>query len=133
MKDIITTAVNAAIQQKDNENALDLTEIRTANERKLQKILQALATLRKIVDGLAIREGNKKDSGYNKSGGGGNNGGRGSGGGNHKTSDKNDNKENNVSSRIEKWIYTKGAECNTTWLYKKRQCFNKERNLADKN
>ena len=45
-----------------------------------------------IVDGLAIREGNKGYGGDNKSGGGGKNSGRG-GGGNHNTSGKNDNRK----------------------------------------
>ena len=40
--------------------------------------MQALVTLSKRVDILAIREGNKVDGGDNKSVGGGNNGGRGS-------------------------------------------------------
>ena len=88
MKELITTAVTATIQLKDNENALALTEMRTANECELQKILQALATLSKRVDVLAIREGNKIDGGDNKSGGGGNNDGRGDGGVNHNTSVK---------------------------------------------
>ena len=62
--------------------------MRTANECELQKILQALATLSKRVDALAIREGNKIDGGDNNSGGGGNNSCRGGGGGNHNTSVK---------------------------------------------
>ena len=98
VKDVITTSVTAAIQQKDNKYALALTEIFTANKRKLQKISQALATLNKRVDGLAIREGNNGDGGDNKSESGGNNRDRGSGGGNHNTSGKNDNKEKNVNS-----------------------------------
>ena len=88
VKYIITTAVTSAIQQKDNENELMLTEMRTANEQELQKILQALATLRKRVDGLATREGNKGDGGDNRIGGSRNNGGRGGGDGNHNTSRK---------------------------------------------
>ena len=59
VKDVITTAVTAAIQQKDNNHALSLTEMRTANESKMQKISQAIATLSKRVDGLSIIEGNK--------------------------------------------------------------------------
>ena len=78
VKDVITKSVTAAIQQKYNKHALALTEMRTANENELQKILQALATLSKRVDRLAIREGNKVDGGDNKSVGCGNNGGRGS-------------------------------------------------------
>ena len=56
------TAVTAAIQQKDNEHALALMKMRTANKRELQKMSQALATLSNRVDGIAIREGNKGDS-----------------------------------------------------------------------
>ena len=97
VKDVITTAGTAAIQQKDNEHALALTEIFTANKRKLQKISQALATLNERVNGLAIREGNKGDGGDNKSGGGGNKGDKGIGGGNHNTNGKDDNKENNAN------------------------------------
>ena len=41
VKDVITKFVTAAIQQKYNKHALALTEMRTANEHKLQKILQA--------------------------------------------------------------------------------------------
>ena len=93
MKGVITSGVTAAIEKKDNEDALALTEMSTANKRELQKVLQKLATLSKRVDGLAIREDNKGDGRYNKSGGGGNNGSRGGGGGNHNTSRKNDNKE----------------------------------------
>ena len=70
MKDIIATAVTSTIQQKDKQHALVLTEMRIANERELQKISQALATVRKRVDRLAIRKGNKGDGGDNKSGGG---------------------------------------------------------------
>ena len=110
VKDVITTAVTAAIQQKDNNHALSLTEMRTANESKMQKISQAIATLSKRVDGLSIIEGNKWDGGKNKSGGGGNNGNRGGGGGNHNTSRKNDNKENNANGSNEKWILKKGME-----------------------
>ena len=97
-----------------------------------KKILQALNTLRKRFDRIAIRQGYKGDGGDNKGGGGGNNGDIGSGGGNHNTSGKNDNKENNANSGNEKWIYTKGMEYDPMWTYKKRQCFNKERNLANK-
>ena len=93
VEDVITTAVTAAIRQKDNEHGLALLEMRTANKRELQKVLQKLATLSKRVDGLAIREDNKGDGGYNKSGGGGNNGRKGGDGGNHNTSRKNNNKE----------------------------------------
>ena len=50
--------------------------------------MKVLATLRKRVDGLATREGNKGDGGDNKGRGGGNNGNRGGGGGNHNTSGK---------------------------------------------
>ena len=93
MKDLITTDFTAAIKQKkDNEHALTLTEMRTANKYELQKISQALPTLSKRVDVLAIREGNKGDVSDNKSKGNSNIGGRGGGGGNHNTSGKNDNK-----------------------------------------
>ena len=104
----------------------------TVNECELQKILQALATLSKRVDGLAIREVNKRDGGGNKGGGGGNNGNRGGGGGNHNTSGKKDNKENNANGGNKKWIYTKGVEYYPTWPYKKGQWFKKERDLAEK-
>ena len=97
VKGVIKKSITAAIQQKDNEHALALTETRTAKKRELQKISQALVTLSKRVDGLAIREGNKWDGGNNKSGVGGNNGVRVGGGGNHNTSGKNDNKENNAN------------------------------------
>ena len=76
VKDIITIYVTASIQQKDNEHALALTEIYSVNERNLQKISQAIATLRKRVDGLAIREGNKGDGSNKKRGDDGNNGDR---------------------------------------------------------
>ena len=66
--------------------------MRTANERELQKISQALATHSKRVNGLAIREGNKGDDGNKKGGGGGNKGNRGGGSGYHNASVKNDNK-----------------------------------------
>ena len=59
MKVVIKKYITAAIQQKDNEHALALTEMRTAKKRELQKTSQALVTLSKRVDGLAIREGNK--------------------------------------------------------------------------
>ena len=85
-------AVTSTIQQKDNEHALALTEMRTVNKREIQKILQAIDTLSKRVDVIAIREGNKGDGGDNKNGGGVNNGGRCGGGGNHNTSGKNDNR-----------------------------------------
>ena len=62
--------------------------MRTANKYELQKILQVLVTLSKIVDGLAIREGNKGDGGDNKGKGWGKNGDRGGGGGNHNTTRK---------------------------------------------
>ena len=88
----MTKAVTSSIKQKDNKHALALTEMRTSNERDLQKIPQALATLSKRVDGISIREGNKGDGGDKKSGGGGNNVSRGGGGGYHNTSGKNDNK-----------------------------------------
>ena len=89
--------------------------MRTTNKYELQKILQVLVTLSKIVDGLAIREGNKGDGGDNKGRGGGKNGDRGGGGGNHNTSGKNDNRENNANSGNKKWIYTKGMEYDPTW------------------
>ena len=54
VKDAITKAVTANTQQKDNEHTLALTEIRTANEHELQKVLQVLANLSKRVDRLAI-------------------------------------------------------------------------------
>ena len=92
VKDVITTSVTAAIQQKDNKYALTLTEMRTTNERELQKISQALATLNKRVEVLATIENNKGDGGDNKSGGDGNNGGRGGCGGNYNSSGKNYNK-----------------------------------------
>ena len=95
--------------------------------------MQALATLSKRVDGLAIREDNKGDGGNNKSGGCGNNGGRGGGGGNHNTSGKNDKKLNNTNGGNDKWIYKKGMEYDTTCTYKKRQWFNKEWKLGKKN
>ena len=60
-----------------------------------------------IVDGLAIREGNKGYGGDNKSGGGGKNSGRG-GGGNHNTSGKDDKREKNANFGKKKWIYTTG-------------------------
>ena len=132
VKDVITTAVTAAIQQKNNKHALALTEMRTANERELQKILQALAPLSKRVNGLAFREGNKGDRGDKKGGGGGNNGDRGGGGDNHNASGKNYNKENNANCYNKKWVYTKVVEYDPTLLYKKIQWFNKEWNLADK-
>ena len=34
---VITTAITAAIQEKDNKHALALTEMRTANKRDLKK------------------------------------------------------------------------------------------------
>ena len=37
VKDVITKAVAATIQQKDNEHVLALTEMRTANEQELKK------------------------------------------------------------------------------------------------
>ena len=92
MKDIITKAVTATIQQKDKEHPLALTEMRTASKCKLQKISQAIDTLSKRVDGLVIREGNKGDGGVNKNGGGGNNLVRGGGGGKHNTISKSHNK-----------------------------------------
>ena len=124
MKDVITVDVTATTQQKDNKHALTLTELRTANEREMQKTPQELTTLSKRVDRISIREGNKGD--------GENNGGRGDGGGNHNTSGKNDNKEKNTNGSNVKWICTKGTEYDPTWPYKKMQWFNKERNLADK-
>ena len=39
VKDIIKTAVAAAIEHKDNDHALVLTEMRTANKLDLQKTL----------------------------------------------------------------------------------------------
>ena len=36
-KDVITTAVTTATQQKENEHALALTEMRNAKERDLKK------------------------------------------------------------------------------------------------
>ena len=86
VKDIITTDVTAAIPKKYNNHVLALTEMRTANESELQKILQALTTLSKRVGRLAIREGNKGYCGDNKGGGRGKNDDRGGGGGNHNTS-----------------------------------------------
>ena len=128
VKDVIMIAVTAVIKKKGNDNAPVLTEMRTAKERELQNISQALATLSKRVNGLAIREDNKGDGGNKKGGGGGNNGDRGGGGGNHNASGKNDNKENNANCYNKKWIYTKGMEYDPTWPYKKRQWFNKEQN-----
>ena len=92
VKEIITKAVTAAIQQKDNKHSLALTEMRTTNKRELQKISPALVTLSKRVNGTAIRKGNKGDGGDKKSGGSGNNGGRGGGDGNHNTSGKENNR-----------------------------------------
>ena len=66
--------------------------MRTANERELQEVLQAFATLSKKADGLAIREGNKGDGGYEESKGDIKNGDRDGGGGNYNTSGKNDSK-----------------------------------------
>ena len=54
--------------------------------------MQALGTLSKRVNGLAIREGNKGDSGYKKIEGDSKNGDRDDGGGNYNTSGKNDSK-----------------------------------------
>ena len=132
VKDVITKSVTAAIPKKYNKHALALTEVCTANEHDLQKILQAFATLSKRFNGLAIKEGNKGDSGDKKGGGGGNNGNRGGGGDNHNASGKNYNKENNANCYNKKWVYTKVVEYDPTLLYKKIQWFNKERNLADK-
>ena len=133
VKDVITTAGTAAIQQKYNKYALALTEIFTANKRKLQKISQALATLNERVNGLAIREGNKGDGGDNKSGGGGNKGDKGIGGGNHNTNGKDDNKENTPTAATKSeytqkaWntipsgpiIRGNGSTNSGTWLAKK--------------
>ena len=99
--------------------------MRTANERELQKMSQALATLSKIVHILAIREGNKGDGGNNKGGGGGNNSDRGGGGGNHKTSGL---KKKNANGGNKNCITTKDMEYYPTWPYKKVQWFKKERN-----
>ena len=42
VKDVITIAVTAVIQQKDNKHALALTEMRTANKCNLQKYCKRL-------------------------------------------------------------------------------------------
>ena len=125
VKYAIMKAVTTSIQQKDNEHALAPREMNTANKRELKKILQALATLSKRVDGIATREGNKGGSRDNKSGGVISNRDRGSGGSNHNPSGKNDNKENNANGVNKKWIYTTGMDYDTTWPYNKRKWFNK--------
>ena len=51
VKEVITTAVTAVIQQKDNKHTLVITEMRTTNERELQKIPHALSpSARKLTD-----------------------------------------------------------------------------------